>query len=148
MPERTRIMARKRKVTPEVIESMKMLHDQGVTVSMIADVLKFSKWTVYQAKNAEWNLSKYIKQTRAHFDAQKKEVKDTSVLLSSNIPLNGESSALPTESLTAYKLTSIAGGIVEINRTLGQLVSIFQHIDDELTGEVKANPPVDESLTI
>jgi len=114
-------MARKRKVTPEVIESMKMLHDQGVTVSMIADVLKFSKWT---------------------------EVKDTSVLLSSNIPLNGESSALPTESLTAYKLTSIAGGIVEINRTLGQLVSIFQHIDDELTGEVKASPDGDESLTI
>ena len=36
---------------------------------------------------------------------------------------------------TVNKLTSIAGGIVEINRTLAQLVSIFQHIDDELTGE-------------
>ena len=130
-------MARKRKVTPEVIESMKMLHDQGVKVAMIADVLSFSKWTVYQAKNADWNMDKYITTRNAHFDAQKKEVKDTSVLLSSNIPLNGESSALPTESLTAYKLTSIAGGIVEINRTLGQLVSIFQHIDDELTGETK-----------
>ena len=130
-------MARKRKVTPEVIESMKMLHDQGVKVAMIADVLSFSKWTVYQAKNADWNMDKYITTRNAHFDAQKKEVKDTSVLLSSNIPLNGESSVLPTESLTAHKLTSIAGGIVEINRTLGQLVSIFQHIDDELTGETK-----------
>ena len=53
-------MARKRKVTSEVIESMKMLHDQGVKVAMIADVLSFSKWTVYQAKNADWNLDKYV----------------------------------------------------------------------------------------
>ena len=98
-PERTRIMAPKRKVTYEVIESMKMLHDQGVKVSMIADVLKFSKWTVYQAKNAEWNLSKYIKKTRAHFDFQKKEVKDTSIVLSSNSRLNGESSTIKSNDL-------------------------------------------------
>jgi hypothetical protein len=135
MPERTIVMARKRKVTSEVIESMKMLHDQGVKVSMIADVLSFSKWTVYQAKNADWNLDTYVTKTRAHFEAQKKDVRDTSIVLSSSTSLNGESSVIPTESLTAHKLTSIAGGIVEINRTLGQLVSIFQHIDDELTGE-------------
>jgi hypothetical protein len=49
---------------------------------------------------------------------------------------------------TVNKLTSIAGGIVEINRTIGQLVSIFQHIDDELTGEVKDSTKEDESLTI
>jgi len=141
MPERTRIMARKRKVTTEVIESMRMLHDQGVKVSMIADVLSFSKWTVYQAKNADWNLDKYVAKRNAHFEAQKKDVRDTSIL-------NGESSVIPPDN-TAYfsnltengfadtvnKLTSIAGGIVEINRTLAQLVSIFQHIDDELTGE-------------
>ena len=134
-------MARKRKVTPEVIESMKMLHDQGVKVAMIADVLSFSKWTVYQAKNADWNLDKYVAKRNAYFEAQKKDVRDTSIL-------NGESSVIPPDN-TAYfsnltengftdtvnKLTSIAGGIVEINRTLAQLVSIFQHIDDELTGE-------------
>ena len=134
-------MARKRKVTTEVIESMRMLHDQGVKVAMIADVLSFSKWTVYQAKNADWNLDTYVTKTRAHFEAQKKDVRDTSIL-------NGESSVIPPDN-TAYfsnltengftdtvnKLTSIAGGIVEINRTLAQLVSIFQHIDDELTGE-------------
>ena len=134
-------MARKRKVTTEVIESMRMLHDQGVKVSMIADVLSFSKWTVYQAKNADWNLDKYVAKRNAHFEAQKKDVRDTSIL-------NGESSVIPPDN-TAYfsnltengfadtvnKLTSIAGGIVEINRTLAQLVSIFQHIDDELTGE-------------
>tara|TARA_R110002020_G_scaffold83096_6_gene205831 strand:- start:3779 stop:4234 length:456 start_codon:yes stop_codon:yes gene_type:complete len=141
MPERTRIMARKRKVTTEVIESMRMLHDQGVKVAMIADVLSFSKWTVYQAKNADWNLDKYVAKRNAYFEAQKKDVRDTSIL-------NGESSVIPPDN-TAYfsnltengftdtvnKLTSIAGGIVEINRTLAQLVSIFQHIDDELTGE-------------
>jgi|TARA_R110002167_G_scaffold67888_1_gene191764 hypothetical protein len=148
MPERTIVMARKRKVTSEVIESMKMLHDQGVKVAMIADVLSFSKWTVYQAKKADWNLDKYITTRNAHFDAQKKDVRDTSILLSSSTSLNGESSVIPTDGLsnlstlasngftdTVNKLTSIAGGIVEINRTLGQLVSIFQHIDDELTGE-------------
>ena len=141
MSERTRIMARKRKVTTEVIESMRMLHDQGVKVAMIADVLSFSKWTVYQAKNADWNLDKYVAKRNAYFEAQKKDVRDTSIL-------NGESSVIPPDN-TAYfsnltengftdtvnKLTSIAGGIVEINRTLAQLVSIFQHIDDELTGE-------------
>ena len=134
-------MPRKRKVTSEVIESMKMLHDQGVKVAMIADVLSFSKWTVYQAKNADWNLDKYVAKRNAYFEAQKKDVRDTSIL-------NGESSVIPPDN-TAYfsnltengftdtvnKLTSIAGGIVEINRTLAQLVSIFQHIDDELTGE-------------
>tara|TARA_R110001583_G_scaffold146314_4_gene298337 strand:+ start:1329 stop:1763 length:435 start_codon:yes stop_codon:yes gene_type:complete len=134
-------MARKRKVTTEVIESMRMLHDQGVKVAMIADVLSFSKWTVYQAKNADWNLDKYVAKRNAYFEAQKKDVRDTSIL-------NGESSVIPPDN-TAYfsnltengftdtvnKLTSIAGGIVEINRTLAQLVSIFQHIDDELTGE-------------
>jgi hypothetical protein len=148
MPERTIVMARKRKVTSEVIESMKMLHDQGVKVAMIADVLSFSKWTVYQAKNADWNLDKYVEKRNAHFDAQKKDVRDTSILLSSSTSLNGESSVIPTDDSaylsnltsngftdTINKLTSIAGGIVEINRTLGQLVSIFQHIDDELTGE-------------
>ena len=108
---------------------------------MIADVLSFSKWTVYQAKNADWNLDKYVAKRNAYFEAQKKDVRDTSIL-------NGESSVIPPDN-TAYfsnltengftdtvnKLTSIAGGIVEINRTLAQLVSIFQHIDDELTGE-------------
>ena len=154
-PERTRIMAPKRKVTYEVIESMKMLHNQGVRVAMIANVLGFSNWTVYQARNAGWNLNKYKQQTRAHFEAQKKDVKDTSVSSSSNSSLNGESSVIPSSNLTpdmfadtVNKLTSIAGGIVEINRTIGQLVSIFQHIDDELTGEVKDSTKEDESLTI
>jgi len=153
MPERTIVMPRKRKVTSEVIESMKMLHDQGVKVAMIADVLSFSKWTVYQAKNSDWNLDTYVTKTRAHFEAQKKDVRDTSIVLSSSTSLNGESSVIPSgDSVyfsnlrfitengfadTVNKLTSIAGGIVEINRTLAQLVSIFQHIDDELTGETK-----------
>ena len=160
-PERTRIMARKRKVTPAVIESMKMLHDQGVKVSMIADVLKFSKWTVYQAKNAEWNLSKYIKKTRAHFDFQKKEVKDTSIVLSANSRLNGEDSTIESNDLahlenltlngfvdTVSKLSAIHSGIFEITKTLKRIESIFNHIDDELTGEVNPSPVEDESLTI
>jgi len=163
-PERTRIMARKRKVTPAVIESMKMLHDQGVKVSMIADVLKFSKWTVYQAKNAEWNLSKYIKKTRAHFDFQKKEVKDTSIVLSANSRLNGEDSTTISNDIVALAylehltksgfldtiktLNTINRGINEINRNLGRIELIFKHIDDELTGEVNPSPVEDESLTI
>ena len=141
-------MARKRKVTSEVIESMKMLHDQGVKVSMIADVLSFSKWTVYQAKNADWNLDKYVEKRNAHFDAQKKDVRDTSILLSSSTSLNGESSVIPTDGLsnlskltlegfvdTVRSLDRVCAEIHNINVTLRRLEKTFQHIDDELTGE-------------
>ena len=148
MPERTIVMARKRKVTSEVIESMKMLHDQGVKVAMIADVLSFSKWTVYQAKNADWNLDKYVEKRNAHFDAQKKDVKDTSILLSSSTSLNGESSVIPTDGLsnlskltlegfvdTVRSLDRVCAEVHNINVTLRRLEKTFQHIDDELTGE-------------
>ena len=148
MPERTIVMARKRKVTSEVIESMKMLHDQGVKVAMIADVLSFSKWTVYQAKNADWNLDTYVTKTRAHFEAQKKDVRDTSIVLSSSASLNGESSVIPTDGLlnlskltlegfvdTVRSLDRVCAEVHNINVTLRRLEKTFQHIDDELTGE-------------
>jgi len=141
-------MSRKRKVTSEVIESMKMLHDQGVKVAMIADVLSFSKWTVYQAKNADWNLDKYVETRNAHFDAQKKSVKDTSISLSSSTSLNGESSVISTNGLsnlskltlegfsdTVRGLDRVCSGIHNINLTLKRLEKTFKHIDDELTGE-------------
>ena len=140
-------MPRKRKVTSEVIESMKMLHDQGVKVAMIADVLSFSKWTVYQAKNADWNLDTYVTKTRAHFEAQK-DVRDTSIVLSSSTSLNGESSVIPTDGLsnlskltlegfvdTVRSLDRVCAETHNINVTLRRLEKTFQHIDDELTGE-------------
>ena len=138
-------MARKKRVTSDVLSSMKMLHTQGVKVSMIAKVLGFSNWTVYQGLNAGWDFDTYRTKQREHFDKQAKQVKsngvttmngDTSFTVApvgvdmastGNLTVSGVSEL----GLVSDKLTSIAGGLVEINRNLGQLVSIFQSIDDE-----------------
>ena len=65
----------RRKITADAIASMKMLFEQGVKVSMIAEVLGISNWTVYQVRNADWDFDSYKDRTRMHFDKQKKSVK-------------------------------------------------------------------------
>ena len=137
-------MARKKRVTSDVLSSMKMLHTQGVKVSMIAKVLGFSNWTVYQGLNADWDFDTYRTKQREHFDKQAKQVKSNGVTMNDDVSftvapvgVDMASTGNPTVSgvselgLVSDKLTSIAGGLVEINRNLGQLVSIFQRIDDE-----------------
>ena len=137
-------MARKKRVTSDVLSSMKMLHTQGVKVSMIAKVLGFSNWTVYQGLNAGWDFDTYRTKQREHFDKQAKQVKSNGVTMNDDISFTVAPVGVDTAStgnltvsgvselgLVSDKLTSIAGGLVEINRNLGQLVSIFQSIDDE-----------------
>ena len=137
-------MARKKRVTSDVLSSMKMLHTQGVKVSMIAKVLGFSNWTVYQGLNAGWDFDTYRTKQREHFDKQAKQVKSNGVTMNDDISFtvapvgvdmastgNLTVSGVSELGLVSDKLTSIAGGLVEINRNLGQLVSIFQRIDDE-----------------
>ena len=116
---------------------------------MIAKVLGFSNWTVYQGLNADWDFDTYRTRQRAHFDKQAKQVKSNGVTLDNSGTVtfsNGDGDTSTAGTLTvgassdmlnrqlgvlADKLTSIAGGIVEMNRNLGQLVSLFEHIDDE-----------------
>jgi len=137
-------MARKKRVTSDVLSSMKMLHTQGVKVSMIAKVLGFSNWTVYQGLNAGWDFDTYRTKQREHFDKQAKQVKSNGVTMNGDTSFtvapvgvdmastgNLTVSGVSELGLVSDKLTSIAGGLVEINRNLGQLVSIFQRIDDE-----------------
>ena len=137
-------MARKKRVTSDVLSSMKMLHTQGVKVSMIAKVLGFSNWTVYQGLNADWDFDTYRTKQREHFDKQAKQVKSNGITMDDDISFtatpvgvdmastgNLTVSGVSELGLVSDKLTSIAGGLVEINRNLGQLVSIFQRIDDE-----------------
>lgn len=137
-------MARKKRVTSDVLSSMKMLHTQGVKVSMIAKVLGFSNWTVYQGLNAGWDFDTYRTKQREHFDKQAKQVKSNGVTMNDDVSFTVAPVGVDTAStgnltvsgvselgLVSDKLTSIAGGLVEINRNLGQLVSIFQSIDDE-----------------
>jgi len=137
-------MARKKRVTSDVLSSMKMLHTQGVKVSMIAKVLGFSNWTVYQGLNAGWDFDTYRTKQREHFDKQAKQVKSNGVTMNGDTSFtvapvgvdmastgNLTVSGISELGLVSDKLTSIAGGLVEINRNLGQLVSIFQRIDDE-----------------
>ena len=137
-------MARKKRVTSDVLSSMKMLHTQGVKVSMIAKVLGFSNWTVYQGLNADWDFDTYRTKQREHFDKQAKQVKSNGVTMNDDVSFtvapvgvdmastgNLTVSGVSELGLVSDKLTSIAGGLVEINRNLGQLVSIFQRIDDE-----------------
>jgi hypothetical protein len=137
-------MARKKRVTSDVLSSMKMLHTQGVKVSMIAKVLGFSNWTVYQGLNAGWDFDTYRTKQREHFDKQAKQVKSNGVTMNDDVSFtvapvgvdmastgNLTVSGVSELGLVSDKLTSIAGGLVEINRNLGQLVSIFQRIDDE-----------------
>jgi len=137
-------MARKKRVTSDVLSSMKMLHTQGVKVSMIAKVLGFSNWTVYQGLNADWDFDTYRTKQREHFDKQAKQVKSNGVTMNDDVSFTVAPVGVDTAStgnltvsgvselgLVSDKLTSIAGGLVEINRNLGQLVSIFQSIDDE-----------------
>jgi len=137
-------MARKKRVTSDVLSSMKMLHTQGVKVSMIAKVLGFSNWTVYQGLNAGWDFDTYRTKQREHFDKQAKQVKSNGVTMNDDVSFtvapvgvdmastgNLTVSGVSELGLVSDKLTSIAGGLVEINRNLGQLVSIFQSIDDE-----------------
>ena len=137
-------MARKKRVTSDVLSSMKMLHTQGVKVSMIAKVLGFSNWTVYQGLNAGWDFDTYRTKQREHFDKQAKHVKSNGVTMNDDVSFtvapvgvdmastgNLTVSGVSELGLVSDKLTSIAGGLVEINRNLGQLVSIFQRIDDE-----------------
>ena len=131
-------MARKKRVTSDVLSSMKMLHTQGVKVSMIAKVLGFSNWTVYQGLNAGWDFDTYRTKQREHFDKQAKQVKSNGVTMNDDVSftvapvgVDMASTGVSELGLVSDKLTSIAGGLVEINRNLGQLVSIFQRIDDE-----------------
>ena len=137
-------MARKKRVTSDVLSSMKMLHTQGVKVSMIAKVLGFSNWTVYQGLNADWDFDTYRTKQREHFDKQAKQVKSNGITMDDDVSFtvapvgvdmastgNLTVSGVSELGLVSDKLTSIAGGLVEINRNLGQLVSIFQRIDDE-----------------
>jgi len=84
-------MARKKRVTSDVLSSMKMLHTQGVKVSMIAKVLGFSNWTVYQGLNAGWDFDTYRTKQREHFDKQAKQVKSNGITMDDDISFEEDS---------------------------------------------------------
>ena len=133
----------RRKITADAIASMKMLFEQGVKVSMIAEVLGISNWTVYQVRNADWDFDSYKDRTRMHFDKQKKSVKrdalttdpDTketatdewSALTNQNNGMTIDSTGTlsyvpPLES----KLEEVVTQLTQLNTTFEKLLSFFE----------------------
>jgi|TARA_Y100000034_G_scaffold91973_1_gene111050 hypothetical protein len=68
-------MSRNKPVTAKVLEGMKMLHEQGVKVSMIADVFGYTAWTVYKGRDANWDFSTYKKDAKTRLAGIRKSVK-------------------------------------------------------------------------
>jgi len=137
----------RRKITVEAIASMKMLYDQGVKVSMIAEVLGISNWTVYQVRNADWDFDSYKDRTRAHFDKQKKSVKRDALItepnalgLTTNPDTQGEASdewgtylteqngtvSIGAYSPVAERLQGVITQLTQLNTTFEKLLSFFE----------------------
>lgn len=137
-------MARKRTVTTEVIDSMKMLHDQGVKVAMIANVLGFSKWTVYQVRNANWDVDTYRQRSRAHFDSQRQSVKLDTMNKNGQIQTEnvegGHSIAHTQESL-------VLEGFDTLLENIGQLVTGINRLFVPLTNIESSLNVINRELT-
>ena len=140
----------RRKITADAIASMKMLFEQGVKVSMIAEVLGISNWTVYQVRNSDWDFDSYKDRTRMHFDKQKKSVKrdalttdpdtkDTSTdewgaMLESNGNLTVGHNTENALTIGAYtpgiaisdKLHEVVTQLTQLNTTFEKLLSFFE----------------------
>jgi len=137
----------RRKITVEAIASMKMLYDQGVKVSMIAEVLGISNWTVYQVRNADWDFDSYKDRTRMHFDKQKKSVKRDALItepnalgLTTNPDTQGEASdewgtylteqngtvSIGAYSPVAERLQEVITQLTQLNTTFEKLLSFFE----------------------
>ena len=137
----------RRKITVEAIASMKMLYDQGVKVSMIAEVLGISNWTVYQVRNADWDFDSYKDRTRMHFDKQKKSVKRDALItepnalgLTTNPDTQGEASdewgaylneqngslTIGTYPPVSDKLQEVVTQLTQLNTTFEKLLSFFE----------------------
>ena len=137
----------RRKITVEAIASMKMLYDQGVKVSMIAEVLGISNWTVYQVRNADWDFDSYKDRTRMHFDKQKKSVKRDALItepnalgLTTNPDTQGEASdewgaylneqngslTIGTYPPVSDKLQEVITQLTQLNTTFEKLLSCFE----------------------
>lgn len=137
----------RRKITVEAIASMKMLYDQGVKVSMIAEVLGISNWTVYQVRNADWDFDSYKDRTRMHFDKQKKSVKRDALIaepnalgLTTNPDTQGEASdewgaylneqngslTIGTYPPVSDKLQEVITQLTQLNTTFEKLLSFFE----------------------
>ena len=137
----------RRKITVEAIASMKMLYDQGVKVSMIAEVLGISNWTVYQVRNADWDFDSYKDRTRTHFDKQKKSVKRDALIaepnalgLTTNPDTQGEASdewgmyvneqngsvSIGAYSPVAERLQEVITQLTQLNTTFEKLLSFFE----------------------
>ena len=137
----------RRKITVEAIASMKMLYDQGVKVSMIAEVLGISNWTVYQVRNADWDFDSYKDRTRMHFDKQKKSVKRDALIaepnalgLTTSPDTQGEASdewcaylneqngslTIGTYPPVSDKLQEVITQLTQLNTTFEKLLSFFE----------------------
>ena len=137
----------RRKITADAIASMKMLFEQGVKVSMIAEVLGISNWTVYQVRNADWDFDSYKDRTRMHFDKQKKSVKRDALItepnalgLTTNPDTQGEASdewgaylneqngslTIGTYPPVSDKLQEVITQLTQLNTTFEKLLSFFE----------------------
>ena len=137
----------RRKITADAIASMKMLFEQGVKVSMIAEVLGISNWTVYQVRNADWDFDSYKDRTRMHFDKQKKSVKRDALItepnalgLTTNPDTQGEASdewgmyvneqngsvSIGAYSPVAERLQGVITQLTQLNTTFEKLLSFFE----------------------
>ena len=137
----------RRKITVDAIASMKMLFEQGVKVSMIAEVLGISNWTVYQVRNADWDFDSYKDRTRMHFDKQKKSVKRDALItepnalgLTTNPDTQGEASdewgaylneqngslTIGTYPPVSDKLQEVITQLTQLNTTFEKLLSFFE----------------------
>jgi len=137
----------RRKITVEAIASMKMLYDQGVKVSMIAEVLGISNWTVYQVRNADWDFDSYKDRTRMHFDKQKKSVKRDALITEPNalgLTTNPDTKEEASDEWSAYvneqngsltigtyppvsdKLQEVITQLTQLNTTFEKLLSFFE----------------------
>tara|TARA_R100000501_G_C2621910_1_gene115158 strand:- start:1263 stop:1700 length:438 start_codon:yes stop_codon:yes gene_type:complete len=137
----------RRKITVEAIASMKMLYDQGVKVSMIAEVLGISNWTVYQVRNADWDFDSYKDRTRMHFDKQKKSVKRDALITEPNalgLTTNPDTLEEASDEWGAYlneqngsltigtyppvsdKLQEVITQLTQLNTTFEKLLSFFE----------------------
>jgi hypothetical protein len=144
------VMARNRKVTQEILSSMRMLRDNGVKASMIAEALGFSKWVVYQGMNADWDFNKYKQRTAAIHKTQTlnnivsapNEEHHTEEFMSEHLEKQNAliqkliDVVLPLSNrlLGVSEHLRMNGGMVkDTNRILSRIASAFEHIDKELT---------------
>jgi len=144
------VMARNRKVTQEILSSMRMLRDNGVKASMIAEALGFSKWVVYQGMNSDWDFNKYKQRTAALNKTQTlnnivsapNEAHHTEEFMSEHLEKQNAliqkliDVVLPLSNrlLGVSEHLRMNGGMVkDTNRILSRIASAFEHIDKELT---------------